>query len=216
MGLLRRADPASRRSYGERRSARAAAVLLAIVSLVAVPVLVVLVASDDTVSSVRPGAPGSDDPLRPSAPFLAGIGDGVRPSGIACSTTPQTALRARAHLDLFADARRVRVPERVGVRPTCAYWVRTEDADGVITIGSPERRAFTLGDFFDVWGAPLTPTRVLTFRVSERRPLRVFVDGRRVSGDPRSVRLRDGRQIALVVGRRPRTVPSSFAFPRAG
>ncbi len=191
--------------------------LLAIVSLVAVPVLVVLFASDESVSSApRPGTPGSDDPLRPSAPFLAGVGDGVRPNGIACSTTPQTALRARAHLDVFADARRVRVPERVGVRPTCAYWVRTEDANGVITIGSPERRAFTLGDFFDVWGAPLSRTRVLTFRAGERRPVRVFVDGRRVSGDPRSVRLRDGRQIAVVVGRRPRTVPSTFAFPRAG
>jgi hypothetical protein len=205
---------------GERRSGRAAAVVLSLLVLIGTPVLVVVLASTDDVSSSRARAavdvPASGDPHRPAAPFFAGVGDGVRPDGIGCSSVPQTAVRARAHLDVFADARAVRVPAGIGVLRTCAYWVRTQAADGVITIGSPQRRAFTVGDFFDIWGAPLTANQMLSFHLTARRPLRAYVDGRRASGDPRAIRLRDGREIALVVGRRPRNVPARFAFPRAG
>jgi hypothetical protein len=214
------AASARRRPLAERRVARAAAMVLSVLVLVGVPVLVVLLASTTTVEPTsagdRPGARASSDPHRPSAPFFVGVGDGVRPNGIGCSSSPQTVVRARAHLDVFADGRPVTVPEGIGVLRTCAYWVRTEHAGGIITIGSPERRSFTLGDFFDIWGAPLTPTRALSFRVSGRRQLRAFVDGAPVSGNPRAIRLEDGRQIALVIGRRPRVVPSRFPFPRGG
>jgi hypothetical protein len=214
----RHAPVIGRPPLGERRSGRAGAVVLSLLVLIGIPVLVVVLASADDVSSPRAGAaentPAGDDPHRPAAPFFAEVGDGVRPDGIGCSSAPQTVLHARAHLDIFADARAVRVPSGVGVLRTCTYWVRTQAADGVITIGSPQRRAFTVGDFFDIWGAPLTADRVLSFHVSARRPLRAYVDGRRASGDPRAIRLLDGRQIALVVGRRPRDVPARFAFPR--
>jgi hypothetical protein len=182
-----------------------------------VPALVVLLTSNETVAGAPGGSaavvPGSTDPHRPSAPFFAGVGDGVTPDGIGCSHGPQTRVQGRAHLDLFADGQRVTVPAGIGVRPTCAYWLRTTATDGIITIGSPEARTFTLGDFFDIWGAPLTSSRLLTFQVSAGRPLRVFVNGKLVGGDPRAIRLQDGREIALVLGLRPRSVPDRFAFP---
>jgi hypothetical protein len=81
-----------------------------------------------------------------------------------------------------------------------------------MTIGSPERRTFRLGDFFDIWGAPLTGGRLLSFAVTPDRPLRAFVDGRLMEGDPRAIELTDGREIALVLGRRPPTIPARFAF----
>jgi hypothetical protein len=204
-----------RRVSGRRTAALAASVLV----LVGVPVLVVLLASNDTaagppVSAV--GVPAGADPHRPPAPFFADAGDGVRPDGIGCTNAPGTAVRARVHLDVFADGRPVAVPGGVGVRPTCAYWVRTEAPGGVIVIGSPQRRSFTLGDFFDIWGAPLTAGRLLSFRLGAGRPLRAFVDGQRASGDPRAIALRDGREIALVAGRRPAKVPARFAFDRGG
>jgi hypothetical protein len=198
--------------------ARAIILISAVLILIGVPALVVVLTSNDTVPGASgraaPVVPGSTDPHRPSAPFFAGVGDGLTPDGIGCSHAPQTRVQARAHLDLFADGRRVTVPAGIGVLPTCAYWLRTTAADGVITIGSPERRPFTLGDFFDIWGAPLTSGRLLTFGVSAGRPLRAFVNGKPVGGDPRAIRLVDGREIALVLGLRPRSVPDRFAFPQ--
>jgi hypothetical protein len=193
-------------------SRRTFIIVAAVLILVGVPVLVVVLASNDTIDNARAPAvvPASADPLRPAAPFFAGVGDGVTPDGIGCSPGAETRVRALAHLDVFVDGRAVTVPAGVGVRPTCSYWVRTTAADGVVTIGSPQRRSFTLGNFFDIWGAPLTAGRLLTFDVNAGRPLRAFVDGRLREGDPRAIRLEDGREIALVLGRRPRTVPARF------
>jgi hypothetical protein len=174
-----------------------------------VPVLVVLLASGEGESE---GTAAGADPHRPTAPFFAGTGDGVRPDGIGCTSEGRIVVRAAAHLDVFADGARVTVPAGIGEHATCTYWLHTRAADGVVAITSPQRRAFTLGVLFDIWGAPLTRTRVLAFGVGPRRPLRAFVAGRPFSGDPRRIRLVDGREIALVIGRRPAAVPSRFAF----
>ena len=68
----------------------------------------------------------------------------------------------------------------------------------------------TLDDLFAVWGQPLSPRRIASFRGR----VRAFVDGRRVGGDPGAIRLRRHAQIVLAIGP---DVPihSAFAF-RAG
>ena len=199
---------------GRRRSKRALAVVAALVVLVGTPAAVVVVASSKD-ATARPEAvkAASSDPLHPAAPFLAGAGDGTTPNGIGCANTPQRRLRARAHLDVFADGARVQVPARIGILATCAYWVHTTDDSGIVQITSPVVRSFTLGDLFDIWGAPLTSRQVLGFRLSSDEKVRTFVGGKRVSGDPRDVRLTDRREIALVIGEAPSHVPGSFAFP---
>lgn len=208
------------RPVGRRRSARSGAIALSLVVLVGMPVAVVVLASRQTASVAPAGseaiAPGSRDPHRPSAPFFANAGDGVRPDGIGCTREGSATLRAAVHLDVFADGKRVTVPAGVGELATCTYWVHTQSADGVIAITSPQRRSFTLGDFFDIWGAPLGRDQALSFRFGGRQAPRAFVNGRPVSGDPRAIRLLDRREIALVIGRRPPAVPASFAFGRGG
>src|SRR5919202_6542404 len=147
---------------GRRRSKRALAVVAALVVLVGTPAAVVVVASSKD-ATARPEAvkAASSDPLHPAAPFLAGAGDGTTPNGIGCANTPQRRLRARAHLDVFADGARVQVPARIGILATCAYWVHTTDDSGIVQITSPVVRSFTLGDLFDILGAPLTSRQVL-------------------------------------------------------
>ena len=164
----RRSQPTGlhRAPLSRRRGVRVLATIVSVLVLVGAPVLVVLLASTESVTASAPEIrPGSTDPLKPSAPFLTNAGDGIRPDGIGCSAagTP-LAVRARAHLDVLADGARVTVPAGIGILPTCRYWLSTTKPDGVAEILSPERRAFTLGDLFDIWGAPLGPDRVLTFR----------------------------------------------------
>jgi hypothetical protein len=194
-----------------RRTWTAIGIVASVAVLIGAPIVVLLLASSDTVTAEAPTIrPGSNDALRPSAPFFTNAGDGVRPDGIGCTGPGRIAVGGRAHLDVFADGRRVTVPGGIGVRPTCSYWLRTTRDDGIVTIASPERRTFTLGDLFDIWGAPLTRTRVLAFPVGRDRPVRVFVNGRRVTGDARATRIASGREIALVIGRQPAQIPSRF------
>jgi hypothetical protein len=198
-------EPRSRRMW------TAIGIVASVAILIGAPVAVLLLASTDTVTAEAPVVrPGSTDALRPSAPFFANAGDGVRPDGVGCTGPGRVAMRGRAHLDVFADGRRVTVPRGIGVQSTCAYWLRTTRDDGIVAIESPQRRTFTLGDLFDIWGAPLSRTRVLAFPVGPDRPVRVFVNGRRITGDPRATRLTGGREIALVIGRRPSRIPSRF------
>ncbi len=67
----------------------------------------------------------------------------------------------------------------------------------------------SLGDFFGVWGEPLAKTRLLTFR----GVVRVYRNGVRWRGDPRTLTLRDHDEIVLEVG--PYVPPHrSYRFPR--
>jgi hypothetical protein len=99
----------------------------------------------------------------------------------------------RAHLELFAGRRVVIVPARIGVRSaTCHARLWTLDPTGVVGF----RARATLGDLFAVWGRRLSPARLLTFRGR----VRLYVDGVRRRGDPRTLVLRDGAEIVLEVG----------------
>ena len=115
----RRSQPTGlhRTPLSRRRGVRAFATIASVLVLVGAPVLVVLLASTESVTASAPEIrPGSTNPLQPSAPFLKNAGDGIRPDGIGCSAagTP-LAVRARAHLDVLADGARVTVPAGFGV-----------------------------------------------------------------------------------------------------
>jgi hypothetical protein len=131
--------------------------------------------------------------------------------GIECAATEQAAYHVHTHLAVYVDGSPRSVPAGVGVvtpvrRPTphgefdaasrCYYWLHVHARDGVIHVEAPTAAPVTLGRFFAVWGQPLTATRVATAtgRVS------AYVDGRRVSGDPRRIVLRAHEDIQLDVG----------------
>jgi hypothetical protein len=115
-----------------------------------------------------------------------------------------------AHLEIFANRRDVVIPAGIGVAPPrrrdgayvsggrCRYPLRTVEPTGLIEV--EDGRPLTLGDFFDVWGQPLTSRRVLGFRAGRGMSVAVFVNGRRRAGDPRSVPLEWHRAIVVEVG----------------
>lgn len=121
----------------------------------------------------------------------------------------------RVHLELFASRRVVIVPAALGLTAprlrlgrVVTAWCRdtawTLDPSGVVRF-EPGLR---LGDAFAVWGEPLGPRRLASFR----GPVSVYVNGHRRAGDPRTLRLHDRDEIVLEVGG---FVPphASFRFP---
>ncbi len=121
--------------------------------------------------------------------------------GIRCDQMESSVFHIHQHLAIFSRGKPVTVPDDVG-RPIvgqCLYWLHTHTADGIVHIESPSFRTFTLGNFFDIWGEPLRPDAVASARVA-KGATRVFVDGRRYTGDPRKIELAQHTVITIEAG----------------
>jgi hypothetical protein len=150
-----------------------------------------------------------------SGPDLAPAGapsPGGSVDGIACDTNEQLLFHIHSRLTIFVNGHSERVPAGVGIADpqtqqtsqgpvvgggACLAWLHTHTTDGIVHIESPVHRTFTLGNFFDVWGQPLSRTQV----GPAKGPVTALVDGRVWLGDPRAIPLDAHSQIQLEVGR---------------
>jgi hypothetical protein len=146
------------------------------------------------------------------------------------------------HLDVIVNAERITVPAGVGMAAPvdrgpgpcppppeslsigdCAPGhfftarvatspLHTHTSSGIIHIESDRRRTFTLGEFFDEWRVRFNSSCLGAYCTGAGKALHVFVDGRRVSGDPRRFVLADRQEIAVVFGGPGafRAVPSTY------
>jgi hypothetical protein len=150
-------------------------------------------------------------------PTPIGVGPAFHPRPAVhapCVRAPLTA-GARVHVELFAQGRVIIVPAAIGLRDArltlasvrsarCRARIWTLDPTGVVHFTG----SATLDDLFRVWGARLGSARLLSFRGA----VRVYRNGIRRRGDPRTVALRDGDELVLEVG--PVIPPHrSYRFP---
>jgi hypothetical protein len=167
---------------------------------------------------------GGKAPPAASRPFASGAAgaSGRTIDGIRCETDERVLFHVHAHLAIFVDGRPRTVPAGIGIAPprseqrtpdgafvsggSCFYWLHSHTDDGVIHIESPRRRAYTLGDYFDIWKQPLGRGRI----GAARGPVHAYVDGKRYAGDPRRIELVSHRLIQLDVGRI--VAPRGFVF----
>lgn len=133
-------------------------------------------------------------------------------SGIACDVDEQVTFHVHAHLNIRYEGELQPIPTDVGVLETCLYWLHTHAAQGVVHVEAPTEAAYTLGQFFDVWGQPLSGTQVLGRTVSDDETLSIFVDREPYTGDPRSILLGDLKAIELQIGTEP-VDPLPYTFP---
>ncbi|HEV2427193.1 MAG TPA: hypothetical protein VGS61_03105 [Acidimicrobiales bacterium] len=141
---------------------------------------------------------------------------GAPVDGITCRKISAEVVKYHVHiyLSFYVDGKRERVPAGVGITTPyltehtshgpfldvgvydCLYWLHTHAADDIVHVESPYRHTFTLGQFFDVWGQPLSADRV----GPARGPVVVFVNGRRWAGSPRGAPLLAHAVIQVDVG----------------
>lgn len=141
--------------------------------------------------------------LLATALFLAQSFFGGSPiDGIRCDSMEGSAMHVHAHLQLVDRGRAVDVPANIGIPAgsNCLYWLHTHTADGFIHIESPVKKAFTLGQFFDVWDMPLGRTVAAGMKAPRGRTLSVWVDGARYGGDPNRIVLKDHETIVIENG----------------
>lgn len=133
--------------------------------------------------------------------------------GIGCATGGPVALHTHQRLAIYDRGRPVPVPRGIGAGATpCLYALHTHRDDGLISVESPLRRAYTLGQFFDIWRQPVGRDRVAAARADVSHPLRAYVDGRPYRGDPRAIPLRERTLITVEIGP-PWASPPPYTFP---
>ena len=122
-------------------------------------------------------------------------------NGISCDAMEGQRIHIHQHLLILDHGVAIPIPANVGrpVSGQCLYWLHTHTPDGVIHIESPANRTFTLGDFFAVWGQPLSATRAAS-AVARAGPIRVWVDGKPYGGDPTKIPLAAHTDIVLEIG----------------
>lgn len=123
-------------------------------------------------------------------------------AGISCDAMEGQRIHIHQHLLILDHGTTVTIPYDVG-RPAsnqCLYWLHTHTPDGVIHIESPANRTFTLGDFFAIWGQPLSTTRAASAFAKEGSKLKVWVDGKPYTGDPVKIQLVAHTDIVIEAG----------------
>jgi hypothetical protein len=155
----------------------------------------------------------------------AGNADQASPvDGISCNTNEQLALHIHAHLAIYVNGAPKLLPPGIGIGPplqfeqtssgpsvasgSCFSWLHTHDSSGVVHIESPVQRVYTLGDFFDIWGQPLSATQVGPAQGAAT----ATVNGNPFTGDPRGIPLDADNVIQLDVGSA-LPPPQPYTFP---
>jgi hypothetical protein len=116
-----------------------------------------------------------------------------------------------AHLDIFQDGKRVKIPKWVGINPGAGYLteLHTHDDSGVVHIEAQKARDFTLGQLMAEWGVFLNSQCVGGYCGG----VKWYVDGKPQTGNPQDLVFKPHQEIALVVGTPPEKIPSSYKFP---
>ena len=151
-------------------------------------------------------------PPAPDLPYTGPV------DGIQCQTGEMLAYHIHAHVDIFIGGKALTIPANTGIYNTpaggCLYWLHTHDTTGVVHIESPSQQNYTIGQFFDVWGMPLDQNDLAGHLVGAGEELRVFVDGKPSTGNPRDIALKSHEEIALEFGPPwPKTTPATYQWP---
>jgi hypothetical protein len=159
----------------------------------------------------------------------------VRAAGLTPAKTELLDYHVHSHLDVFVDGKRVVVPAGIGIsseiperettdgvlvfslgglprcRRACISPLHTHTNSGILHTESPVDRLNTLGEFLTEWGVRFTPDCVGGYCKPDKK-IAIYIDGERFRGDPASIQLERERQIALVIGKPPRRIPSTADF----
>jgi hypothetical protein len=140
-----------------------------------------------------------------------------------------------AHLDVFVNGKAVVVPAGIGIdldnpavqadkRPKglvigagltqecdqpCISPLHTHDLSGLLHTETKTPSPNQLGQFFTEWAVRLTGDCVGAY-CKPTVPIKIYVDGKVESGDPTLIELSDLREIAIVIGTPPATIPMEF------
>jgi hypothetical protein len=124
--------------------------------------------------------------------------------GVACASSE--AYHIHAMVSIYRNGTRLALPKNIG-RSACNYDMHTHDGTGIIHVETAVPKAFTLGQFFSLWGQTLSPAEVAglpdapTFYVVQNEQIT------KVTGNPDDITLEGHKEIVIVTGTPPTEIP---------
>jgi hypothetical protein len=167
--------------------------------------------------------PGLQKGKAPWPPEYASLPDRLAPLKLSSLGMQGTALHIHQHLDIFVNGKPVTVPALVGIYANGdatqgGFFVElhTHDNSGIIHLEAPKTGAFTLGQFFGVWGVRLSSRCIGGYCAAPGKPLKFYVNGKRFTGNPNNIILREHQEFAIVYGKPPAKIPSKYDWGPSG
>jgi hypothetical protein len=186
-----------------------------------------------TVKYTAPPAPqpASGGPPWPAPPNAMAL---TRKAGLTPEKAEFLQYHVHAHLDIFVNGQPVPIPSGIGINikdpgvksfkesdgttsygginlcnKPCISPLHTHSVDGVLHTETKTVQPNRLGQFFSEWGLRFDRNCLDGF-CKPKAPIAVFVDGKLYTGDPRTIELSNGTEIAIVIGTPPSSIPSKF------
>ena len=145
----------------------------------------------------------------------------LAPIGLTPLSAEGNVLHIHQHLDIYVDGKHVTVPESIGIKLKnngtqldFLTELHTHDARGIIHLESPQAQTYSLGQFFAVWGLNLSKNCIGNLCVPPGQ-FKMYVNGKQIpaNADPVKLVLQEHDEIAIVYGKPPATIPSSYNWP---
>ena len=149
------------------------------------------------------------------APANTGL-DGTPRASIQCAGSEQTLYHHHVHVAIFVNGKPYSIPIGVGITPPaaveqikggpfavssgnpngCFYWIHVHAQDGIVHMESPIVRIFELGQFFGVWGQPISSDQLGPYKGA----VSATVNGVTWSGNPAQIPMNAYDNIVLNLG----------------
>ncbi len=135
-------------------------------------------------------------PVANTAAVVSAVVKTNRELALSCTTDMATQFHIHPHLDIFINGQKSIILADIGIVSDCMHPLHTHDATGKIHVESPEKRDFTLGDFFAVWQKTYTKDQILDYKIDATHKIIQTVNGKQTQ-DFENTLLRDGDQIII-------------------
>lgn len=134
----------------------------------------------------------------------------VAAAGLPHGETESLAVHYHAHLDIIVNGKSEPVAASIGREDQSFFSpLHTHATSGLIHIEAAKDQRFTLGMLFMEWGVRLTLNCVGGY-CRPGTPISTYVDGHRAREPLPDIVLTKGREIALVIGSPPSSIPSGW------
>jgi hypothetical protein len=138
------------------------------------------------------------------------VPDRVASAGLPGASSESLDVHYHAHLDIFVNGHSEPVAASIGRQDDSFFSpLHTHASSGMIHIEAPRDQSFTLGMLFTEWGVRLTRNCVGGYCRPTPR-ISAYIDGHRTTEPLPHIVFTKGKEIALVIGSPPTSIPSGW------
>lgn len=119
-----------------------------------------------------------------------------REVALLCTSDMATQFHIHPNLQIVINGQKQEIMANIGISLSCMNALHTHDSSGIIHVESPEKRDFTLSDFFAVWNKTYNKDQILDYKVDNKHVIRETINGQEVEEYENTV-LRDKNQIII-------------------